>query len=124
MSQFIVNTRPVDRAQVLALVGYLDAHTAGDLEQAIQSQMDADQINLVVNFRDLTYISSAGLGVFMAFIEEIRDRGGDIKLAAMSAKVYNVFDLLGFPLLYEIYDDEAEALSKFAPTSDVRPPLA
>jgi anti-sigma B factor antagonist len=31
----------------------------------------------------------------------------------MSTKVYNVFDLLGFPLLYEILKDEQEAVKKF-----------
>jgi anti-sigma B factor antagonist len=50
----------------------------------------------------------------MAYIENIRDNKGDIKLAKMSDKVYNIFDLLGFPLLYEIYKDEEEAIKKFS----------
>ena len=66
-----------------------------------------------MNFEDLAYISSAGLGVFMAYVESIRENKGDIKLTNMSDKVYNIFDLLGFPLLYEIYKDEEEAINKF-----------
>ena len=58
-------------------------------------------------------ISSAGLGVFMAYIEDVRKNQGDIKLSNMSPKVFNVFDLLGFPLLYDITKDEAEAVQKF-----------
>jgi anti-sigma B factor antagonist len=69
-----------------------------------------------VNFKDLVYISSAGLGVFMAFIEKIRENNGDIKLTTMNDKVYNIFDLLGFPLLYEIYKSEDEAVKKFEET--------
>ena len=49
----------------------------------------------------------------MAFIEDVRKNDGDIKLTNMSPKVYNVFDLLGFPLLYEIFKDEQEAIKKF-----------
>jgi anti-sigma B factor antagonist len=49
----------------------------------------------------------------MAYIEEVRKNNGDIKLANMSPKIFNVFDILGFPLLYEIYKDEKEALTKF-----------
>ena len=60
-----------------------------------------------------SYISSAGLGVFMAFIEDVRENEGDIKLTNMSPKVYNVFDLLGFPLLYEILKDEQDAVNRF-----------
>jgi anti-sigma B factor antagonist len=50
----------------------------------------------------------------MAFIENIRDNKGDIKLTNMSDKVFNIFDLLGFPLLYEIYKNEQEAIKKFS----------
>jgi anti-sigma B factor antagonist len=49
----------------------------------------------------------------MAFIEKVRENEGDIKLSAMSDKVYNIFDLLGFPLLYEIFKTEEEAINKF-----------
>jgi anti-sigma B factor antagonist len=31
----------------------------------------------------------------------------------MNSKVYNVFDLLGFPSLYDILDEEADAIAKF-----------
>lgn len=62
---------------------------------------------------DLNYISSAGLGVFMGFIEEIRDNKGDIKLSNMPDKVYKVFDLLGFPALYQIFKEEDEATEKY-----------
>ena len=63
--------------------------------------------------QNLDYISSAGLGVFMGFIEEIREKGGDIKLSNLSTKVFKVFDLLGFPALFEIFEDENLAKSKF-----------
>jgi anti-sigma B factor antagonist len=49
----------------------------------------------------------------MAYIEKIRENKGDIKLAGMSDKVFNIFDLLGFPLLYEIYKSEEDAINKF-----------
>ena len=49
----------------------------------------------------------------MAYIETMRENGGDIKLAAMQPNVFNIFDLLGFPLLYEIYNSVDEAINKF-----------
>jgi len=113
MSEFKVQHRDGDGFSVLELKGYLDAHTAPDLETNLQRLLTDKKFNIVVNCRDLTYISSAGLGVFMAFIEDVRKNKGDIKLSNMSAKVYNVFDLLGFPVLYEIYKDEQEAITKF-----------
>lgn len=113
MSQFSLMVRESPPAQVVDLNGYLDAHTAPQLESALQDLLNSQRYHIIVNFRDLIYISSAGLGVFMAFIEDVRNNKGDIKLAGMSPKVYNVFDLLGFPMLYEIFDDEEQARQKF-----------
>lgn len=113
MSEFRVHQREGDGFSVIELKGYLDAHTAPDLETAFQRLLGDRKFNIVVNCRDLTYISSAGLGVFMAYIEDVRKNKGDIKLTNMTPKVFNVFDLLGFPILYEIYKDEQEAINRF-----------
>jgi anti-sigma B factor antagonist len=113
MSQFRIDIRETSNINVLDLKGYLDAHTAPELEKAFQKLLDGKKFSIVVNCKDLTYISSAGLGVFMAYIEDVRKNDGDIKLSNMSSKVYNVFDLLGFPLLYDITKDEVEAIGKF-----------
>ena len=113
MADFKIHHREGEGVNVIELKGYLDAHTAPDLETALQKLLTEKKYRIIVNCRDLAYISSAGLGVFMAYIEDVRKNKGDIKLSNMSAKVFNVFDLLGFPLLYEIYKEEKEALTKF-----------
>jgi anti-sigma B factor antagonist len=113
MTSFEVVRKDQENVSTLYVKGYLDAHTAPELENALQSLVDENRVQVVVNFSELSYISSAGLGVFMGFIEDIRQAEGDIKLSDMSKKIYRVFDLLGFPTLYEIYDSEAEAVEKF-----------
>ena len=113
MSDFTIEVQEQPPVWTIALNGYLDAHTAPRLEETFQEMIEADKTNLVVDFADLEYISSAGLGVFMAFIEDVREREGDIKLAAMTPKVFNVFDLLGFPMLYDFCDSTNEAREKF-----------
>lgn len=113
MSEFSVGVRQRDAVSIFELKGYLDAHTAPELERTFQHHLNEARFNIVVNFRELSYISSAGLGVLMQFIEDVRRNEGDIKLSNMSPRVYNVFDLLGFPMLYEIFDSEEEAIGKF-----------
>lgn len=113
MSDFKIALREQNSVHILELKGYLDAHTAPKLEEALQNLLGSSRYNIVVNCKDLSYISSAGLGVFMAFIEDVRKHAGDIKLTNMSPKVYNVFDLLGFPLLYEIFKEEQDAITRF-----------
>ncbi len=120
MSEFKIHHRSGEGVSVIDLKGYLDAHTAPELENALQKLIEEKKFNIVVNCKDLSYISSAGLGVFMAYIEDVRKNRGDIKLTNMSPKVYNVFDLLGFPILYEIYKDEQDAIKKFQDARSVQ----
>jgi anti-sigma B factor antagonist len=112
-SSFSVQASESAGIGVLALEGFLDAHTAPQFEEAIQREINAGRKNLVVNCEKLTYISSAGLGVFMSFIEELRDAGGDIKISGVPPKVLQVFEILGFQTLFDIVADVPAALAKF-----------
>jgi anti-sigma B factor antagonist len=113
MAEFSTSIKEKGDVSVINLKGFLDAHTAPTLENNFTQLIENNKYKIVVNFEDLAYISSAGLGVFMAYIESVRENKGDIKLTNMSERVYNIFDLLGFPLLYEIYKKEEEAIKKF-----------
>ncbi|MBU0561882.1 MAG: STAS domain-containing protein [Bacteroidetes bacterium] len=113
MSDFNVLTRNVGKVNVIDVKGYLDAHTAPELENEFNKLIRGSKYNVVVNFNDLTYISSAGLGVFMAYVETMRENNGDIKFSNMKDDVFNIFDLLGFPVLYEFFKEEGEAIKKF-----------
>ncbi|ACF12695.1 anti-sigma-factor antagonist [Chloroherpeton thalassium ATCC 35110] len=118
MSNFNCTLRTIEEFSILDLSGDLDAHTASILEKKFQELIENKSFKIVVTFSNLNYISSAGLGVFMGVIEDIRSGGGDIKFSNTSDNIYQVFDMLGFPLLYEFFDDESEAIEKFK-TSNV-----
>lgn len=113
MAEFNISVRNNEKITIIDLNGFLDAHTAPILETTFTELIEKSNYKIVVNFKSLEYISSAGLGVFMAYIEKVRENEGDIKLSSMTEKVFNIFDLLGFPLLYEIYKEEEEAVNKF-----------
>jgi len=118
MSNFNIEIEKTSDISILKLSGYLDAHTAPELENCIEDCMKNSNYKLVVNFSGLDYISSAGLGVFMSHIEELRQNGGDIKMSEMKPKVFSVFDLLGFPMLFDIMTNQDEIIKLF---NDTRP---
>lgn len=111
---FSVNRSTEDEFVVLLLDGYLDAHTAPQFEEAVQHELEKGHLRIIVDGSKLTYISSAGLGVFMSFIEEIREQGGDIKICGVSPKVRQVFEILGFHELFDMVDDVPAARQRFA----------
>lgn len=98
---------------VIRLDGAVDAHTAPQFEESVQSVIDAGTTNIIVDCTKLTYISSAGLGVFMGFIEEVREAGGDIKICGLSEKVKQPFEILGFESLFHFCPDIESAKAKF-----------
>ena len=103
-----------DSITIIALGGQLDAHTAPEFERFLEDVVrDDGKRKLVLDFHGLEYISSAGLGVLMGLIEEVRAAGGDMKLAALPEKIFHVLDLLGFPMVFQIFPTVAEAVKAF-----------
>ena len=111
---FTIQRSTQDDLTILSLDGYLDAHTAPEFENAVQQEIEAGHKRLIVDCEKLTYISSAGLGVFMSFIEEIREAGGDIKICGATPKVLQVFEILGFRALFDLLPDVPAAVKRYA----------
>ncbi|MEM0963998.1 MAG: STAS domain-containing protein [Bacteroidota bacterium] len=105
---------PEASVRILDLRGELDAHTAPDFEAALEACLADDDHRLVADGSGLEYVSSAGLGVFMAFVEPTREGGGDLKIAALPERVFEVFDLLGFPTVFDMHETVEEAVDAFS----------
>ncbi len=69
---------------------------------------------IMVDLSGLKYISSAGLGVFVSHLEEIKTRKIQLVLFGLSESVYQVFSLLGLPELIQIVNIKEEAISKLS----------
>lgn len=93
--------------------GFLDAHTVPEMEKVIQDLIHDGKYKIIVDFKELSYISSAGLGVFMSVIGDVKSNDGDIVLMEMPPKIYKVFDLLGFTEIFTIVDNEEKAIHAF-----------
>jgi anti-sigma B factor antagonist len=105
---------PADLLAVIELGGQLDAHTAWEFERFLERVVrNENKKRIILDFHELEYISSAGLGVLMGLIEEVRAFGGDIKLAALPEKIFHVLDLLGFPMVFQIFPNVEQAKTSF-----------
>jgi anti-sigma B factor antagonist len=103
---------------VLTLKGTIETTNASGLEETLVRIVDERCYRIVVDLGGVTYISSAGWGIFISEIKRIRRNGGDIKLAAMSPEVREVFDLLEFGNILKPFEQTADALRDFANTSN------
>ncbi len=111
--KFDIQKERINSIEIIRISGILDAQTAHELENSIQNTITEGIYKIIVNFKNLEYISSAGLGVFMAFVEEIRNNNGDIKFTEMKDKIYSIFELLGFHMIFDILPTDIEAKNYF-----------
>lgn len=100
---------------ILRVSGYVDTTTSPDLERRLQALLREKRYHVVVDLGRVEYISSAGWGIFISEIREIREHGGDLKLAGMAPDVREVFDLLEFENILQSYTDADLAVASFGP---------
>jgi anti-sigma B factor antagonist len=98
---------------VAALRGFIDRHTIDLLEKNLRKALEDDHPKLVVNCEGLTYISSNGMGVFIAYVQKARSRGGDIRFCHMRDIARTVITMLGLQNIFRVYETEAEAVASY-----------
>lgn len=98
-----------DGADILAIVGEIDASSSIELDLAIAKSVGEGFTKILVDCSALEYISSAGLGVFMSYIEEFKDKKINMVLYGMKEKVLNTFQILGLADLLHICLNKQDA---------------
>ncbi|MFC4872285.1 STAS domain-containing protein [Negadavirga shengliensis] len=95
---------------VIRLKGEVDASNSVELDVTIQNAIHDNAKKILVDGSSLEYISSAGLGVFMSYIEDFQEGGIRFVIYGLNDKVHNVFHILGLDQLIEIKENQNEAL--------------
>ena len=98
---------------IIKVGGYIDTTTSSELERSLDSLLKQGRFFIVVDLGNVDYISSAGWGIFISEIKSIRENGGDLKLVRMVPDVYEIFELLEFHHILDVYDSVDEAVNKF-----------
>lgn len=109
---------------IIKVGGYIDTTTSSELERALDSLLKQGRFYIVVDLGNVDYISSAGWGIFISEIKSIRENGGDLKLVRMVPDVYEIFELLEFHHILDVYDSIEEATNKFEALEAAGKPVA
>ena len=99
--------------RVLKVEGDLDAHTFPLLQDRLERMLGDGDRAIVLDCSGLDYISSAGLGVLKKMVKEVRTTGGDIRVAALSEKIHNIVNLLGFSKIIQVFGGVDEAVQSY-----------
>ena len=75
--------------------GQLDTTTFSDFEEALQPYLTA-QVNLILDFKALEYLSSAGLRVILRTQQKIEELNASLLIRNCNREVMEVFEITGF----------------------------
>lgn len=103
-----------DGTDIIVPIGEIDASSSIELDLTIAKSVGEGFTRILVDCSALEYISSAGLGVFMSYIEEFNDKHIKMALFGMNDKVINTFEILGLSELLAIVATKEEAKQKVA----------
>ena len=119
-------TRPALRATldprgevtVLHLTGRLVLEDGDSVfRDAVNGLVEQNRIHLVVDLADVIAIDSAGIGVLVGRFLSVRRRGGDVKLANLTARSHRVMTITQLLNVFDCFDSVDEAVAGFAVAS-------
>jgi anti-sigma B factor antagonist len=102
-----------NQISLIKVGGFIDTTTSSEVERALHNLLKQNRFNIVIDLGNVDYISSAGWGIFISEIKSIREQNGDLKLVRMIPDVYEIFELLEFHHILDVYDSVEEAVQKF-----------
>lgn len=105
-----INQEKQDSINIVSLKGRLDAGTSGQLEETLNALVEAGEPKVLVDCRELDYISSAGLRVLLAAAKQFKKLNGSIALSSLNPNVKQVFEISGFTSIFPIYGTREEAV--------------
>ena len=103
---------------ILQLSGSMDDHRGESVRLCLDRLLDKGQTRFIVDGAGLDYVNSRGFSIIIAYVDECRSLGGDIKFASLSGKVEALFRDLGIDHFVQICRNTAEAEEAFGRSID------
>ena len=95
---------PSGELSIVRVDGVVDTITASELENVLEKLINQSRYKILIDLGGVEYVSSAGWGIFISRIQEIREHDGDIRLVNMIPNVYEIYELLEFENIIPAYE--------------------
>lgn len=98
---------------VLEIDGRLDINWANTFEECVRSTMKDGFTKIVLDCNKMSFISSAGLRIFIIIQKELSNLGGELCLFGCNSNTRKIFEITGYINLFAICDNRLDALARF-----------
>jgi anti-anti-sigma factor len=103
-----------DDVLIIAADGGIDRQTGEEFVDGICDIIEGGVQKVIVDCSRLKYISSYGLGLLLRVHKRAREAGGEVKLADLHGRVFDVLEIMRLDHVFAIYSEVDAALSDFS----------
>ena len=109
--------------EIVEAAGTLDSNTVSKFTGFVASLLEEKSNKLILDLKNLEYVSSAGIGAIIEYHDKAAALAGDIKLLNVGPRIKKVMELCGVFQLVETFDSEEAAVESYR-QKEVKPPDA
>ena len=106
-----INAERANGTVIAKADGRIDSSNSREFHSDLQTVVAESDTTLVLDFEDVSYISSAGMRVILLATKNLQKSGMRFVLCSMTDSVREVFTISGFDKIISIHNSQAEALS-------------
>lgn len=108
-----IEVKQMGDIQVMCCGGSLDADNVAAFKKIAYDLVSGGTTRIIVDCTNLTFIDSMGLGVLISLLRRVRQRDGDVKVAALSDEVKTIFEITRLHRLFDVCADSNTAVRQF-----------
>ncbi len=105
---------------ILVLSGQLTTDSDRQFRKAIDTLIESGRMRVLLDFTELDYMDSSGIGELVAGYRTIQRLGGALKILKPSKRVKNALELTQQLPIFEIFEDAETAIASYGPAVDPR----
>ena len=98
-----------DDIWIVSSQGRLDQSLNPQLEQSLDELLDNGHQRFIIDLSEVTYINSGGLRCLVTGWRRSRAQGGDLVLFGLNSRLEEIFSLVGFDRVFQIYNSVDDA---------------
>ncbi len=108
------STRQFQDVIVVDLIGQIKfGEGSSVLRDTVKDLLAKGHRKILLNLGEITYIDSGGIGELISAFTSTRNQGGELKLLNLTKKVNDLLQITKLYTVFDIRDDEADALAAF-----------
>ncbi|MEP0804224.1 MAG: STAS domain-containing protein [Chloroflexota bacterium] len=109
-----ITVQEFKHCDLITVKGRVDSATAPQLAQVLETANEGGKYKLVIDMKDLEYMSSAGFRALLAAQRNCKKYNrGEVVLANVPERIREALELAGFTELFKTFDDTLTAVGHF-----------